>query len=419
MKKCPDCGAAIPEEASFCPVCASSINQRREPEPPRRYLSRKTVWMAAVLLLAALMGAGLYAFTRPKVYEGAGEVFYSDSEGSYQLLTNYTLDRHEPVDLLDTAAGAEERYRFPSYLYINYADSGIDATDNFMEKVSSADFEILQPEDSKTPIKWSDPEPMDINKEAALISLVDFTRESKTPAQLVWTLHMDNGDTVKLSMDLAITPTMIYDYNSENADLSDTAALQALMERAAEEADERDTINIYLPPVTYTEQLVVPDHAFNLIGSEEDGKRTTFTEGIRMGVPGKGYWISYFTGIDFRGDGNGIGLSTAGRAWAKECRFYNWKTAVLGYGAVWTNVTDCVFEDNGIGFHFNARDSEYIASDTHFTGNEFTGNDTAVFLEAVPTDVKMDFGQCVFTDNGADIDNPDQQPIDITQAIFQ
>lgn len=150
--------------------------------------------------------------------------------------------------LLDTAAGAEERYRFPSYLYINYADSGIDATDIFMEKVSSADFEILQPEDSKTPIKWSDPEPMDINQEAALISLVDFTRESKTPAQLVWTLHMDNGDTVKLSMDLAITPTTIYDYNSENADLSDTAALQALMERAAEEVGERDTINIYLPP---------------------------------------------------------------------------------------------------------------------------------------------------------------------------
>ena len=182
MKKCPDCGASIPEEASFCPVCASSINQRREPEPPGRYLSRKTMWIAAILLLAALMGAGIYAFNRPKVYEGAGEVFYSDSEGSYQLLTNYTLDRHEPMELLDTAAGAEERYRFPSYLYINYADSGIDATDIFMEKVNSADFEILQPEDSKSPIKWSDPEPMDINKEAALISLVDFTRESKTPA---------------------------------------------------------------------------------------------------------------------------------------------------------------------------------------------------------------------------------------------
>ena len=137
MKKCPDCGASIPEEASFCPVCASSINQRREPEPPGRYLSRKTMWIAAILLLAALMGAGIYAFNRPKVYEGAGEVFYSDSEGSYQLLTNYTLDRHEPMELLDTAAGAEERYRFPSYLYINYADSGIDATDIFMEKVNS------------------------------------------------------------------------------------------------------------------------------------------------------------------------------------------------------------------------------------------------------------------------------------------
>ena len=31
----------------------------------------------------------------------------------------------------------------------------------------------------------------------------------------------------------------------------------------------------------------------------------------------------------------------------------------------------------------------------------------------------MDFGGCVFTDNGTDIDNRCSQPVDISQAIFQ
>lgn len=298
-------------------------------------------------------------------------------------------------------------------------ESGADAGEVFMKKVDSVSVTVLQPETSPSPIQWSEPEAMkDVNPDAILVTLVDFTRESETPADILWTLHMKNGDTIRLSMRLVVTPTTIYDYSPENADMSDTAALQALLDQAAAIAGEQDTINVYLPPITYTEQLVIPEHAFNLFGSEAEGQRTTFTEGIRMENPKK-FFISYFTGIDFKGDGTGIGLSTAGRVWTRECSFSNWRTALLGYGNVWVNTTDCVFEHNGIGFHFNSIDPNFTASDTHFTGNSFTGNDTAVFLEEVPTDVKMNFSGCVFTDNGVDIDNPCQQPVDITEAIFQ
>ena len=419
MKNCPFCGASLPEEASFCPFCEKSVNSRTEAKPPHHYIFRKLLRIALPLILIILLAAGLCHYLLPKTFEGAGEVIYTDADGSYQLLTNHSLDRHTPLPELDTAAGAEERYRFPSYLYINHMESGADAGEVFMKKVDSVSVTVLQPETSPSPIQWSEPEAMkDVNPDAILVTLVDFTRESETPADILWTLHMKNGDTIRLSMRLVVTPTTIYDYSPENADMSDTAALQALLDQAAAIAGEQDTINVYLPPITYTEQLVIPEHAFNLFGSEAEGQRTTFTEGIRMENP-KRFFISYFTGIDFKGDGTGIGLSTAGRVWTRECSFSNWRTALLGYGNVWVNTTDCMFEHNGIGFHFNSIDPNFTASDTHFTGNSFTGNDTAVFLEEVPTDVKMNFSGCVFTDNGVDIDNPCQQPVDITEAIFQ
>ena len=91
----------------------------------------------------------------------------------------------------------------------------------------------------------------------------------------------------------------------------------------------------------------------------------------------------------------------------------------MGYGSVWINTTDCTFENNGIGLHYNSTDPEVSASDTHFTGNIFTDNDTAVLLENVPSDITMNFGECVFTGNGTDIDNVCRQSVDISEAIFQ
>ena len=33
-RTCPYCGAELPEEASFCPFCARSVNQRQNVSPP-------------------------------------------------------------------------------------------------------------------------------------------------------------------------------------------------------------------------------------------------------------------------------------------------------------------------------------------------------------------------------------------------
>ena len=182
--------------------------------------------------------------------------------------------------------------------------------------------------------------------------------------------------------------------------------------------DLRDGVELYLPAGVYAGTLVLHDRPFDLYGAEEGG-RTVFAGGIQMRAMDEqivGGRVSYLSRLDFTGDG-GVGVSAAGRVWIQECAFSGWKTAVLSYGETWINVTDCTFRDNVTGLHFN--DANATPSDSHFTGNTFEGNGTAVLLEAVPSDLTLDFSDCVFTGNGTDIDNRCGQPVNIAQAVFQ
>lgn len=416
-KKCPFCGALLPEEASFCPRCARSINRRSEVKPPARIPAR--VLRAALLLILVLIAGGFLIFsTRPKTYDAFGEVNYTDRDGTYQILINVSNDRYRSMTSVHQDYGDEDRYRFPLRLYINHRDTGADAGGIFWGKVKSSEVRIEQP-DSATPVQCTAPAFNDAYQEAAQVSFIDFYRQSPEQSQLVWTLEMENGDLICLRMDFSITFREIYTYDSEQTDLSDSAALQALVDQLAVEREQDDIVNIYLPAVTYTETVVLHDRSFNIYGSEENGQRTTFTAGVQMRSNPHRTWITYLTGIDFVGDGSGVGLSAANRVWARECRFINWKTGVLAYGgsAAWVNTTDCVFEKNQTGLYYNAVDGS--PSDSRFTGNAFTDNETAVLLENVPTGVRMNFGECVFTGNGTDIDNRCEQPLDISEAIFQ
>ncbi len=414
--QCPYCGAPLPEDASFCPHCAKSLNRRENVRRPFS-LSGRILRLAALLVLIAAVCAAGYFLTRPKTYDAMGELTYSDSDGSYQLLLNYTSDRYTPLAKLETSAGGEESYRFPCWLYVNSRDTGEDAGDEFLQKVKDVKVSVEQPEGSESPVLCSEPQPYDLNVEAALGSLIDFTRESPASSRILWTITMENNDVIRLGMDLSIFVAQIYDYRYEDMDLTTIQAVQDLIDQAAEETDYRDTVNIYLPPVTYEEPLILRGRTFNLIGSESENGRTTFAAGIQM--KDDTYEISYITGIDFAGDGTGVAVSSAGRVWTRECSFVNWKTALLAYGETWINATDCVFEDNEVGIHFNSSSVKAV-SDTRFTGNTFTGNDTAVLLEAVPMgDGELNFSQCVFENNGTDLENLCGQAVNLSEAVFR
>lgn len=412
---CPHCGASLPEMAAFCPHCAESINRRTALQTPRRIPGR-LLRAGALLLFAAALVVGICLCNRPQTVDGMGEVQYTDADGTYQILIGSGPDRFQSVSEMSQLAGDEEGYRFPSRLYINHVESGANAKDVFLKKVQSAEVAVDQPAGSSSPIVCTEPEHRDFAPEAALVSLIDYTKQSASPAQIIWTLHMESGDTIRIRMNLTLIPIHTYDYHPDSEDMSDLPALQALIDRLAEETDQKDNVNLYLPAVVYTEPLILHGRSFNLIGCEENGRRTTFAAGIQMRNMDGGNWISYFTGLDFVGDGTGVGLSTAARAWAKECRFTGWKTAVLCYGTTWANTTDCAFTDNGAGLYYNAVGN--CVSDTHFTGNTFTGNGVAVRLENVPTDVELNFSGSVFTGNETDIDNRCNQALNIADAVF-
>ena len=90
---------------------------------------------------------------------------------------------------------------------------------------------------------------------------------------------------------------------------------------------------------------------------------------------------------------------------------------MLAYGNSWANVIGCTFRNNSIGFHFDST-GEY-ANHSMYNDNLFEGNGIAVQLDNVPTDVALNFMGSVFRDNGQDIVNPCQQPLDTSKAIFE
>lgn len=196
-QRCPRCGAALPEEASFCPFCAGSINRRTAVEPPS--LRGRRV-LRALLFSAVLAAAVLAAFllTRPRVYDGVGEVVYTDADGTYQLVLALPENRYEALAEQSFHAAEVEPYRVPSRLYINHTDSGADAGQLFLQKVDSATAELLPLDESLGTVSCSAPAPHSAAPDAALVSLVDFTARDDYTAQMVWTLHMTNGDTIRL-----------------------------------------------------------------------------------------------------------------------------------------------------------------------------------------------------------------------------
>ena len=416
-KQCPFCGAPLPEEAAFCPRCAKSINRRSKNKPPRSFPAR-LLQRLLLCCLTAVLALGIWFRISPKTYDGLGEITYTDSDGTYQLLSNVSSDRYYPMTEIHQDAGDQESYRFPLRLYINHRDTGADAGGMFLQKVESAELEIRQPGQSPKPVTASQPFSSDDIPGAALVSSIDFSRLSAGPIELVWVLHMDNSDTIRIRSNLVITPVRTYQYDAGNADLSDSQALQALIDRLAEETGRKDTVNIELPPVTYEEPITLHSRAFNLTGTQSGDQRTTFTAGILVEAPDEADdWISRITGIDFIGSGSGIAISASNRVRTQNCYFSNWKTALLAYGNAWINTMDCEFENNETGLYYNVTGG--LHDDNRFTGNTFRSNQTAVVLENVATDVRMDFGGCLFEGNQTDIDNRCNQSVNIQEAIFQ
>ena len=408
---CPHCGASLPEEASFCPHCARDIHSRKTPGRPVP-VGRKVLLALLVLAVLAAVGWVGYLANRPEVYDGQGEVFYTCDGTTYQLVLAWPESPCEPASEIYHNLELGGDYTWPSRWYVNYKDSGADAWQEFSGEVDYVTTDILLGPAGACPMEASQPAHDDYSPDAAMVSYIHFTCGSDTN-QVVWSVHMKNGDVIRLRQNLVVTAIETHDYSYQDYPMDTIQELQALVDRIGEEVSRDDVVNLYLPPVTYQGTLILEQRNVNLYGCTQGG-RTAFTGGIQARYSSGA--ISYFYDLDFTGSELDVGISAASRVWATGCTFTGWKTAVLAYGEAWANLTDCQFTDNQVGLHFNSTGQS--VSDTRFQDNRFTGNRTAVLLENVPTDVTMDFAGSVFTGNGTDIDNRWSQPLDLSQAIF-
>ena len=407
-KLCPRCRAALPESASFCPYCAQSIRQRKEILPPRP-LPGRTLRGILLFLVALALGLGVWHYTRPQTYDnGTAEVVYTDSDGSYQLLLNYYGDRFQPMT--DYAEEVEEgtTSNKPSRLFVNYVDTRVNAKEVFRRKISSITVELLRGGDGPEPWQFTQPAILDYDLEAAYRSILTYTDRSGD-MELRWTITMQNGDVIRLyqRMELGVVPTQ--HFFPEDAPMDTLEDLQALVDKVNQTITPDIIVYLHLPAVTYKGSLVLEERSMNLVGSEgPDGSRTTFT-GTLQATGQKGY-ICHFDSIDFAGDGEGVGVSTSARINFTSCRFAGWRTGVLCYGNSRVNIKDCIFEDNTLGFHFNA---------DMYSGCLFQRNQTAVLLESVPGDQALYFDNTRFSRNSNDIDNRCGHEVSIAAAIFE
>ena len=414
-RPCPHCGVSLPDDAAFCPFCAEHIRPRQTVKVPS-HLWRKGLRYAAVLVALVLLAAAIYSYVTPNVYDAWGELTYPLDGNDYHLAVTFRNDG-APEAEYTVQTEAEGRYDRAAKLFITHVDSGMDAGQMFNQQIDSAYVQVTQPEDSPSPVTWLQPEfQNDPATEGLLLSVLNFTGQSRGPAEIAWTIHMKNGDTIILRQRMNLAPVDSLHYYPEDWPMDTIEELQALVEQIQAEVPLPTVVHLHLPPVAYEGGLTIDGRTINLYGSlGEHNMRTTFL-GPVVYKPEKDPqgFIQY---IDFQGSGTGTGLTVEADCHVEDCGFSGWDTGLLIGGEDWADPVGCLFEHNKVGFRFDSGGSYVNAS--RFEGNAFLDNGTAVELLRVPGDKTLYFDGCRFAGNDADLSNPAGHPVNISYATFE
>lgn len=457
--KCSHCGAALPDGASFCPHCEHPQIEKRNIRPPQMPSHSVIVLIIAALcavLLAAILLTLLALLRRAPAPEaepeqppaavqdepqpepeppaqtqsaeqtsdgavfdnGSAEILYTDADASYHVLLNFGDGLQyvrEPFGLTEICAADGDRASLPSQLFVYRTDVSDDGETQreFMEKVASCDVQTVPDEggiamDVTTP-RYNPATPM-----AARMSDVSYEAQYGSN-DIIWTLRMTNGDVIRLRqrVELSTRPEVVY--TPDDAPMDTTEALQALIDRIADEVDPETTVRLYLPPETFGE-IYLRGHAFYLYGStdERTGVRTTFTGTLH--IPENDPESPWIQDISFIGDGSGTGvLANAGIGFI-NCTIRGWQTGVFAGDGTWPNLHDCSVVDNQIGLLIDSKWSSSAGGGMN--DNLFQGNDIAVRIISLHGVIPLNFCRSRFAANGVDIDNPSERPIDISETVF-
>lgn len=112
-RKCPHCGADLPENAAFCPHCARDIHSRKKAGKPIPLRKALIVGLVVLIVIAAAAWALWNRFGAhvPQEYDGVGEVYYTSGDKTYQLLVAWPNDRCQSAPDIYQQGGPDDEYR--------------------------------------------------------------------------------------------------------------------------------------------------------------------------------------------------------------------------------------------------------------------------------------------------------------------
>ena len=415
-KRCIHCGAELPEDASFCPVCAQSQVKRQKVSPPRRRWKRPLTIFVTLVIIIAAAGVSMWRLRElgqpsANLYEGDAQLHYTDEDGSYDLFLMLNA-RSDPRPETETRAEMREgeTSASPSQLWIEPGE-GAGSQEDFMAKVDSYSVQTI-PLDGAQAMDYNLPGPNQNFPGAALVSDIIYTSDCGTN-EIVWTLNMKNGDVIRLTQRIitSLMETLVYD--SSNAQLDTMEDLQALVEQIDDEVSPDAVVEVYLPPVTYEGELSITKRAVHLFGSSDGEAQTTFTGTVTIAP--ENYEVIDVRDITFTGQGR-TGLEASTGVNLRNCAFTGWDTGALAQDHAWISAQFCTFEDNVVGLEFNFGTSHYSAP--AYTGNQFLNNETALLLTRMTGQEVLDFQYSSFLGNEVDIQNVCDHPVDVSGAVF-
>ena len=411
-KKCRNCGADLPDGASFCPRCAQSQIEKQGVKPPR--LWRKKALAAAVCVLVLVMAAlAVFLPHRPKTYEGGASVTYTDQDGTYELLAGTSsngLENKQPEEKRTLSLSVDETSCLPALLGV-YQNGTLADPAAFLAKVERCTLEAFPNENGALDIA----EPRYDERFIASVLEADvFFNGASGTNELVWTLAMKNGDTIRLRHTFEVLPLVHQAYTAEDVPLNTMEDLRALLDRIEKEVPADTVVDIYLPPVTYTGDLHISSRAVNLYGCSGGSGRTVIEGSLTVSTHDPDNVMLH--DLDFVGSG-GSGLTATASTVIWNCSFtgYDIGASVKNGGMI--GVEACTFHNNKIAFSYDTL--SYYSFKSGFPDCRVEGNDIGIQFVNLPGAMPLDFAGTVFSGNGMDIDNPIQYPIDLSNAIFE
>ena len=407
VKKCPRCGAELPREASFCPRCTATLTERTAMTMPRT--GRRRLRLLAACLAAALVALAVWlwpaAETEPQRPDGTADPAAATDPAPDPYLaacqTYYTGADGREYHVFTAVTPSIEGRTDP----VGYRSELIPAGGT----LDSWDVSVTAPEGVSRVKLWDAEE--ETPESPALLYRRLRADPTCTHNEVVWTLRMKSGDVLHLTMTVEFEEQQALRITPEDAPLETAQALQALLDRLAEEYDADTSITVELPDVAYDAPVSV-GCAVTLKGSG-----TAFAAPVTvtpLSDTERCHAYVRFSEVSFEGDGGGTGVTARAPTYLENCRVTDWDVGALAVNGGWVYLHGGYIGGNGVGARY---DSAYSNSYTYTIRRiDFLNNTTALELLCLPPNSYAALDDCRFRGNGTDVYNPGGYRIEVNNG---